>query len=359
MEPFQIPDDFRAFMRSVADQLDRPDAEKFLDSEDAFQHECGHGGRTFGGTSNYNFTYISRDGQTRWELALREQQIRDIAEGTVVEVDGVRDDVVQRTHKRQPRGPALLVWGEFRTDAFRIRTAHELTDALDVLHRAAAEEARMLRLWSTRDDQVVAVVYRDDCALYVVESAEGYGTSEGRRARTGEFSVHDPGGGSGSTIRIPWGDCIEWAVAKRALTRFADEGDLGDEVVLSGSIPSGFLMMGDFDRASVTAARGEPPVELQATSLPGLVPTTTFDTNEGWAERLLDALAAHGLLRVAAGARAGVVEQLTGLLATYGDEAVEQSPTADWLANELMMIRGVENLGATGGDLQIALRRAR
>src|SRR5689334_8452688 len=109
--PFPIPDDFRAFMRTVADHLDRPPEEKFLDSEDAFQHECGHGGRTFGGTTNYNFTYISADGKHRWELGLREQQIRDIADGSVTEVDGVRDEIV-RTLRRQVRGAPLLVWGE-------------------------------------------------------------------------------------------------------------------------------------------------------------------------------------------------------------------------------------------------------
>ena len=33
--------------------------------------------------------------------------------------------------------------------------------------------------------------------------------------------------------------------------------------------------------------------------------------------------------------------------------------TAEWLANEITAIRGIHKLFATGGDLQIALRRSR
>ncbi len=356
LTPFSIPDDFRAFMRTVAEHLDRPEDEKFLDAEDAFQHECGHGGRTFGGTTNYNFTYISTDGQSRWELSLREQQIRDIADGTITEVEGIRDDIV-RTHRRQARGAALLVWGEYREDAFRIRSPHELTDAIETLHLAAAEEPQMLRLWSTGDDQLVAFVWREDCAIYVVEAVEGYGTSEGDQMRTGGFAAKDH---ENQAFSVPWADCIDWAIAKRALVRFVETGELGPEVPLTGSIPSGFLMLGDFDRASVVAARGEPPLELQATSLPQMVPATRHDPNVAWAERLIDALTLHGLVQVGDGAtRDLVVEKLSGLLQAYGDEAIAQPQTADWLANEVMRIRGVDKLIATGGDLQIALRRAR
>lgn len=355
VEAFPIPEDFRAFMRTVAEHLDRPSDEKFLDTEDAFQHECGHGGRTFGGTTNYNFTYISPDGQHRWELSLREQQIRDIAEGTITEVDGVRDDIV-RTAKRTARGFPLCVWGEFRDDAFRIRSPHELADVLDTLHHAAAEEPLMLRLWSSGDDQIVAVVWRDECALYVVESVDGYGTSEGNPTRKGGFEAKDH---EGSPLTISWADCIDWPVAKRSLLHFSEAGDVGTEVTLSGSIPTAFLMMGDFDRASVIAARGEPPAELQVTSLPGMVPKLALDIHAEWATKVLEALRAHELIHVDDRVRDSVMENFTNLVRSYGDEAVDQTDTADWLANELSMIRGVDKLIATGGDLQIALRRSR
>jgi hypothetical protein len=355
-EPFPIPEDFRAFMRTVSEHLDRPAEEKFLDTEDAFQHECGHGGRTFGGTTNYNFTYISPDGQHRWELALREQQIRDIADGTITEVDGERDDIV-RTAKRTARGFPLCVWGEFRNDAFRIRSPHALLDVLDSLHRSAAEDPRMLRLWSAGDDQVVAVLWREDCALYVVESSEGYGTSEGDRSRTGGFEAADH---DGQAITVEYADCIEWSVAKRALVRFSEHGDVGTEFTLSGSIPTGFLMHGDFDRAAVIAARGEPPQELQMTSLLAMVQTTTtFDVNADWAARVLDFLDGHGFIKVDAKHRDGILETFSGWLSKYGEEADEKLDTADWLANELGRLKGISNAIVSGGDLQLALQRGR
>ena len=51
--------------------------------------------------------------------------------------------------------------------------------------------------------------------------------------------------------------------------------------------------------------------------------------------------------------------QLGGLLQAHGREAQHSIDTADWLANEIGAVRGVEKLFATGGDLQIALRRSR
>ncbi len=119
-------------------------------------------------------------------------------------------------------------------------------------------------------------------------------------------------------------------------------------------------MLGDFDRASVIAVRGEPPVELGLSSLPSMVPTTRHDPSVTWAERVIDALRLHGLVEVDDGrGRESVIERLSSLLRSYGDEAVDQEPTADWLANEISMLRGVDKLIATGGDLQIALRRSR
>ena len=50
---------------------------------------------------------------------------------------------------------------------------------------------------------------------------------------------------------------------------------------------------------------------------------------------------------------------VSGLLQAHGDEAEHSIDTADWLANEIRAIRGVRALYATGGDLQLALRRTR
>jgi hypothetical protein len=47
------------------------------------------------------------------------------------------------------------------------------------------------------------------------------------------------------------------------------------------------------------------------------------------------------------------------LLQAHGTEAQESIDTADWLANEIGAVRGISKVFATGGDLQIALRRTR
>ena len=50
--------------------------------------------------------------------------------------------------------------------------------------------------------------------------------------------------------------------------------------------------------------------------------------------------------------------QLGGLLQAHGTEAQDSIDTAEWLANEIGAVRGIKRLFATGGDLQIALRRS-
>ena len=202
-----VPDDFRAFMRVVVGHIDLPPDQKFVDGDEAFQHECGHGGRIDGET--YQFTYITPDGHHRWDLELREPQIRDIADGLLIEVAGVHDDMV-RTIKRKPRGLPLLVWGEYRDDALRIQHAGDLIVALDALQAASATAPRMLRLWSAGDDQLVAVVRGEECAIYVVESYDGYGTSCGSRSRTDSFELADH---DGRGFAVPLADCVPWALA--------------------------------------------------------------------------------------------------------------------------------------------------
>ena len=69
-----MPDDFRAFMRAVIRHIELPPDQRFVDDDEAFQHECGHGGRL---GDQFQFTYITPDGKNRWEIGLREDQIRD------------------------------------------------------------------------------------------------------------------------------------------------------------------------------------------------------------------------------------------------------------------------------------------
>ena len=65
---------------------------------------------------------------------------------------------------------------------------------------------------------------------------------------------------------------IPWRIARAALLRFAEHGDLGDEVILDGSIPTQFLMLGDYDRAAELETRRMPPTDPAQSSLPRKAP---------------------------------------------------------------------------------------
>lgn len=342
LEPFSIPDDFRAFMRDVATRLD----------DDAFQHECGHGGRAFGGAS-FTFTYLTADGQSRWELSLREQQILDIADGTITEIEGIRDDAV-RTRRRTPRGPALVVWGEYRDDALRVPAA-ELGEVLELLHRGAATTPRMLRLWSRSDDQLVAIVHGDDVVLYVVESVGDYGTSVGDPQRAGGFAATDH---EGQPIEVAWSECLAWDIARDALVHFAEYGELGDGFTLSGTLPTGLLMMGDFDRAAVVAARGEPPMAIAESSLTRLAAAGAAP-GLAWTERFVELLVHHGLVAALAdrAAHAAAIAALAPQVAAYGAHAIGDEGAATWLARELARVFGAAH--ATSHDVAAALAHTR
>jgi hypothetical protein len=375
-QPFLVPDDFRAFMQRVVAYLDTPGEDKFLDAEDALHDETGHGGRIEG--DRYRFTYITRDGHYKWELPLREAAIRDIADGLLIEVMGVRRDVV-RTKQRRPTGNALLVWGEYRDDALAIQSEEQLAAALDGLHAAAFDAPRILRLWSTMDDQCVAVLHHDLAALYVVESLDGYGSSTGDRTRTEAFQVTDH---DGKPLTVPLADCIPWEIARRALLHFMHQGELAADVRLEGRIPSLLLMMGEVDREAAVAMRGDAPAELQRSSLPRMStpvpheviavdePTTPTETGavipipreqgSAWARRLIEVLYARELIELGKNGNLDeITYQLGGLLQAHGTEAQDSIDTAEWLANEIGAVRGISKLFATGGDLQIALRRSR
>jgi hypothetical protein len=370
-QPFLIPDDFRAFMQRVVAYLDMPGDEKFLDAEDALQDDTGYGGRV--ADDLFRFNYITADGLYKWELPLRVAAIRDIADGLLIEVMGERRDIL-RTKQRAPHGDPLLVWGEYVDDALTVKTTDELGAALDQLRASSYDTPRMLRLWTATDDQCVAVVKGDACALYIVESAEGYGTSMGDHTLTDGFDVLDH---EGKPLTVPWADCIPWDVARRGLLHFMQNGDLA-EIAVDGRIPSLLLMMGDIDRASAIAMRGEAPRDVTGSSIPRLatpipaavevdestvpheieVPLRLEELN-AWARRLIEVLHARSLIELAKGNLDEITYQLGGLLQAHGTEAQESIDTADWLANEIGAVRGISKVFATGGDLQIALRRTR
>lgn len=262
MQPFLIPDDFRAFMQEVVRCLDTPDgAPPLLDAEDALQHETGYGGRVPGG--GFRFTYLSRDGRYKWLVDLAEVAVRDIADGLLIEVMGERLDIA-RTAQREPKGHPLLIWGDHAYDALVPRDRAELLAALEALHAFARTAPRMLRLWSATDDQIVAMIWRDDCALYVVQSPDGYASSCGDTGRTDAFELFDY---DGQPYAVPYHDCVPWSAARDALLRFVERGDLGPGLRIEGRIPTGLLMMGDVDRAAVLDARAEPPRTVEQTSL--------------------------------------------------------------------------------------------
>lgn len=375
MASFLVPDDFRAFVRSVVEYLDAPGADKLLDAEDAFQAPCGYGGR-IDGKAAYRFIYLTVDGQHRWSMTLDEHELRAISDGLQIEAEGERFEVV-RTRHRAPSGHALLIWGAYNDDALSVQRLDDLVAALDALRGYAADKPRIVRLWSTTDDQLVAVMWRDVCALYVIESLEGYATSTGDPQRTDSFEVIDH---DGNPLIVPWSDCVAWPAAYRALIRFAAHGELGPEIAVEGRIPSQLLMHGELDRDAVLAMRAEPARDPRSSSLPRLTPLPvpamvepTTDVTApvvipalgpteltAWARRLIQTLFAQGLIELGDGPGLDeIAYQLSGHLHAHGDEAEHALETAEWLANEISSIRGVAKLFATGGDLQIALRRSR
>jgi hypothetical protein len=311
-----------------------------------------------------------------------------------IEAAGERFEVV-RTGQRPPTGEPLLIWGAYNDDALLVHSLDDLVTALDTLRVYAIDKPRIFRVWSSRDDQLVAAVWRDVCALYIIESLDGYATSTGDPRRTDSFEVPHYDGHDGNSLIVPWADCVPWPVACRALIRFAAHGELGPEIVVEGRIPSQLLMHGELDRQTVLAMRAEPARDPRSSSLPRLVPTpvptsvpTSFDpageitTAMGhslltepmaplshelsvteltaWGRRLVQTLFAQGLLELGPGPGIDEISyQLSGLLHAHGDDAEHALDTADWLAHEMGSIRGIAKLFATGGDLQIALRRSR
>ena len=330
-------------MREVAAKVDFGEIGTGV-GDNALAHECGRGGRVEQGSSLYRFTYLAQDGHSRWEIELREQQIRDIASGLVDQVNAINLAEGTRTN----RGDALVIWGEYDEDALRIRSTTELAIALDAMHAASMFEPCLLRLWGAADQQLVAALHGLDCALYVVASDAGYGRSVGDPTRNDSFTVvdHDVG-----RVDIAWADVIPWRIARDALVRFVERGDLGEEVILDGSIPTQFLMLGDYDRAAELETRRVPPSDPAQSSLPMKAP------HGEWARRLVNSLLELQLIEVDMQIVDAVITRIAVLLIVRGDDALDSSEAARQLAKEVERVRGVGALFATGADLQIALRR--
>jgi hypothetical protein len=339
-ESFAVPDPFREFMRDVTAQLDW--GEGALTGPDAIEAERCRGGR-IEGTDVFRFVYDTDGGQVSIEL--REQQIRDIAAGNLSEVDA---EPLASDHRRAARGEPLLVWGEYDEDALRIRTLGDLSLALDTLQAVGNQMPMAIRLWTAADDQVVCVLNGLDCAFYVITSHHGYGTSVGDPTRDSVFELtdHDMG-----TITVRWADFVPWRVGKPALMHFAEHGVLGDDVILDGTIPSHLLVLGDFDREAELESRRTPPVEPAKSSLADKAPQGL------WARRLVASLVERQLIEIDDAILQAINARVALLLVQHGHDAQESVETATQLAKEIARVRGVGALFATGGDLQIALRR--
>jgi hypothetical protein len=343
-QSFKIPSDFRAFMKEVAAKVDWGDRSDLVGPE-ALQHECGRGGLV---GDTFRFTYLvadpGEDGHAgRWEISLREQQIRDIANGLLEEVDAI--PIAEGT--RVTRGDALLVWGEYDDDALRVRTPWDLGVALDAMFSRSVVEPCIVRLWSTGDEQAVVAMSAPDVAVYIV-SGSNYGRSVGDPTRTDQFELvdHDVG-----PVQIPCSDCIPWRIARPALMRFAERGELGDEVLLDGSLPTQFLMLGDYDRDAELATRRDPAADPALSSIPRKAP------HGGWAKRLVHSLLELQLIEIDMHIVEAIISRVAILLVQSGDDAIDSPEVAQKLAKEIERVRGIGALFATGGDLQIALRR--
>lgn len=246
------------------------------------------------------------------------------------------------------RGEVLLVWGEYDEDALRVRTVGDLGTALDALQAGGAQEPCMVRLWSATDDQAVVVFNGLECAIYVLSSPHGYGRSVGDPTRTDAFELQDHDVGM---LTIAWADLVPWWVARPALMRFADRGEVGDSVILDGSMPTQLLFLADCDRAAELATRREPVADPAQSSLPRKAP------HGGWAQRLVTSLLALQLIEIDMHILDAVIARIAILLVQQGDDALDSPEAGQRLAKDIERVRGVGALFATGGDLQIALRR--
>ena len=76
-----------------------------------------------------------------------------------------------------------------------------------------------------------------------------------------------------------------------------------------------------------------------------------------WAKRLITSLLELQLIEIDMQITDAIIARVAMLLLQYGDEALDTAEAAQRLAKEFERVRGIGALFATGGDLQIAMRR--
>jgi hypothetical protein len=210
----------RELMADVVDRLDSSEEDAFLDADDAVQVDDAYGGRV--SPDRFEFVYLG-DPANRWVFALRERQVRDVAEGHLEVVSAEREALSVRA-PGPDRGDPLLVWGDTAADALLVREIEDARAALAALAARAVNAPRWFRLWSRRDDLMFGVILAGECALEIVWSDKRFATSHGDDAQSETFDAPNVQGGR---RKIPWSKCIDWNTALRAALDFARTGEVG------------------------------------------------------------------------------------------------------------------------------------
>ena len=250
-ELFEIPDDFRAFMRDIVARLDFGDDPASVVGDVRSKPSAGAAGASRA-RDLFRFQYIANGGHDRWEIELRQQQMRDIAGGLIDEVEASGSPRATRASRA---ASALLVWGEYDEDALRIRSLGDLGVALDAMQLDRHVEpccsgcGRPATIRSSRCQRPRLRALHRRLAARLRHLGRRSDAPRHVRVRSTTTSARSS---------IPWADCIPWRVARPALLRFAEHGELGEQVILDGSDPEQFLMLGDYDRAAELATRRTP-----------------------------------------------------------------------------------------------------
>jgi hypothetical protein len=122
-------------------------------------------------------------------------------------------------------------------------------------------------------------------------------------------------------------------------------------VIIDGTIPTQLLFFADFDRAAEMGTRRPPVADPAQSSLTRKAP------HGEWSKRLVKSLLELQLIEIDMQIVDAVTARIAVLLVQFGDDALDVPDAAQNLAKEVERVRGVGALFATGGDLQIALRR--
>ena len=249
-------------MREVAAKVDFGEIGTAV-GDNALEHECGRGGRHRARLVDVSVHVPREDGHWRWEIELREQQIRDIASGLIE-----RSTAIQLAEgTRTQRGDALDRVGRIRRGraahvaARRSSTSRSMRCRAIEHVRAAADPS----CGHAAISRCVAALNGLDCALYVVASERATdersairrvtirSSRRPRRRQRSRFRGRISSRGGSRARR----SCGSPSTAISA-----------SKVILDGSIPTQFLMLGDYDRAAELETRRAPPTDPAQSSLP-------------------------------------------------------------------------------------------